>query len=174
MTKKVVTILKDMDCLMSTTELINQSGFSHEIKITDCRTIESNYYLSQQLNVPLATKLFYLCRERIVDGIPSVIEKNYVPYSFVPGIEKLDFSGSYYARLKEKYNIMISVSEEELLIVNAKDDEIAMLNIPNGSEILLDKGLSYVSEKRDKPFEYFEIVSLPSFFQFRSVSKNYE
>ena len=159
---------------MSTTELINQSGFLHEIKIIDCRTIESNYYLSQQLNIPLATKLFYLCRERIVEGIPSVIEKNFVPYSFVPGIEKLDFSSSYYAKLREEYNIMVSYSEEELLIVNAKKEELKMLNISGDSELLLDKGLSYVSETRDQPFEYFEIVSLPSFFQFRSVSKNYE
>ena len=61
-------------------------------------------------------------------------------------------------------------SEEEILVVEAKDDECQLLQMPKGSEILLIKGVTYKAEN-DLPFEYFELVCDPSFYRFRSVMK---
>lgn len=70
-----IYVLRDIDCFMSVTEAIREQGLTLENRIIEKKVIESNYYLSKQLNVPLATKLFYLCRVRYVEGIAQSIEK---------------------------------------------------------------------------------------------------
>ena len=62
MDKDNIYVLRDIDCFMSVTEAIREQGLTLENRIIEKKVIESNYYLSKQLNVPLATKLFYLCR----------------------------------------------------------------------------------------------------------------
>ena len=75
MDKDNIYVLRDIDCFMSVTEAIREQGLTLENRIIEKKVIESNYYLSKQLNVPLATKLFYLCRVRYVEGIAQSIEK---------------------------------------------------------------------------------------------------
>mgnify|MGYP000609308664 FL=1 len=76
MDKDNIYVLRDIDCFMSVTEAIREQGLTLENRIIEKKVIESNYYLSKQLNVPLATKLFYLCRVRYVEGIAQSIEKH--------------------------------------------------------------------------------------------------
>ena len=83
MDKDNIYVLRDIDCFMSVTEAIREQGLTLENRIIEKKVIESNYYLSKQLNVPLATKLFYLCRVRYVEGIAQSIEKTYIEYSKV-------------------------------------------------------------------------------------------
>lgn len=75
MDKDNIYVLRDIDSFMSVTEAIHEQGLTLENRIIEKKVIESNYYLSKQLNVPLATKLFYLCRVRYVEGIAQSIEK---------------------------------------------------------------------------------------------------
>lgn len=83
MDKDNIYVLRDIDSFMSVTEAIREQGLTLENRIIEKKVIESNYYLSKQLNVPLATKLFYLCRVRYVEGIAQSIEKTYIEYSKV-------------------------------------------------------------------------------------------
>ena len=165
-------VLRDIDGFMSVTQAIREQGLKLENKIIEQSVIESNYYLSQQLGVPLATKIFYLCRVRIVDGEPKSIEKTYIKYSNVPGIEKIDLKNeSFYKILLEKYNYQILRTSEELLLVDAKREEKRLLEIEGNCEILLNRGYSFISNNNQDPFEYFEMSSLPSFYRFRSVTE---
>lgn len=75
MDKDNIYVLRDIDSFMSVTEAIREQGLTLENRIIEKKVIESNYYLSKQLNVPLATKIFYLCRVRYVEGIAKSIEK---------------------------------------------------------------------------------------------------
>ena len=55
MDKDNIYVLRDIDCFMSVTEAIREQGLTLENRIIEKKVIESNYYLSKQLNVPLAT-----------------------------------------------------------------------------------------------------------------------
>lgn len=172
MDKDNIYVLRDIDCFMSVTEAILEQGLTLENRIIEKKVIESNYYLSKQLNVPLATKLFYLCRVRYVEGIAQSIEKTYIEYSKVEGLEEYDLGNtSFYGLLLKEYGIQVYETQEELLLVEAKREEKRLLGLEGKCEILLNRGTSYVSKNDHEPFEYFEMSSLPSFYRYRSVSE---
>ena len=172
MDKDNIYVLRDIDSFMSVTEAIREQGLTLENCIIEKKVIESNYYLSKQLNVPLATELFYLCRVRYVEGIAQSIEKTYIEYSKVKGIEEYNLENtSFYGLLLKEYGIQICKTVEELLLVEAKREEKRLLGLEGKCEILLNRGTSFVPKKDREPFEYFEMSSLPSFYRYRSVTE---
>lgn len=169
MARDNIFILRELDKFASITDSINAKNLELENKVLEQKVIEANYYISKQLEVPLATKLFYLSKLRIVEGIPRSIEKTYIDYEFVKGMENEDLNNvSFYSVLEKKTGIKTIKSQEEMLIVEANESECELLNLNTGEEVLLLKGVTYKDEIR--PFEYFEITSLTSFYRFRSVS----
>lgn len=167
--KKDICILRDIDSFSSVTDenLINK--FSYRYQVVEKAIQESNRFISKALNIPLASKILYLQKVGITEGEPKTIEKVYIDYNKVPGIEKLDLDEeSFYSILKREYGIEINQSEEEILVVDANEKEIEILNLKEDSEILLIKGTTYTNDH--EPLEYFEIVSVTDFYKFRSVT----
>lgn len=163
-------VLRDLDSLKPISGILNEQGKKLENKVLNQKIIESNYYISKQLNVPLATKLFYLEKIRVVDEIPVSIEKTYIPLEEVKGMEEMDFNHvSLYSLLKSEKGIHKLKSDEEILLVQANDFECEILNLKKGDDILLTKGTT--TKTNGRVLEYFEISSLPEFYRFRSVSR---
>ena len=161
-------ILRDLDKFTSVTDAIIAKELNLKNIVLKCGVIESNYYLSQKLNVSLATKLFYLSRLRVVNGKPRSIEKTYIEYDKVKGLEKEDFTDvSFYRVLDNKTGFKINMTNEEILIVEANEEECEHLELEMGDEVVLIKGTAYIED--GNPFEYFEVTSIPSFYRFRSV-----
>lgn len=169
---KKISIVRDIEAFEPATVSLQKQGCSYTNRILESNIIESNHYLSQQLQIPRKTELFYLCRLRVIEGVPMSIEKSYIPYEKVKGIEKLTLEdNSYYGLLEETFGLAIYETKEELLLVEAKQEEMKYLHLEQGDEILFEKGVSFLSNGTEQPFEYFEMASLPSLYQFRSVSQ---
>lgn len=87
----------------------------------------------------------------------------------VRGIEALPLENrSLYRVLREQFGYDIRRNEEEIRIVHASEEEARLLHVAEDAEILMSTGLTYLDSV--KPFEYFQIVAIPSFFKFRSVT----
>ncbi len=169
MADKQIYILRELDKFASVTEALRAKGYRQENIVLEKKIIEANYLISKRLEVPLATKLFYLSRLRVVEGKPCSVEKTYIDYERVKGLEKVDFNNeSFYELLELKTGIRIIKSKEEILLVEANEQERALLELAPGAEILLIRGTSY--KDQGKPVEYFELSSETSFYRFRSVS----
>lgn len=161
-----VFILRDLDGFESISQSLEAKNIRSTNKTIDQGVVEANYYLSKQLQVPLATKLFYLKKLRVVEDEPRSLETIYISYETVKGLETYDFNGrSFYAVINELFDIKTIKAEEEIMIVEANEKECELLNLPLNEEIMLIKGLTYVDD--GKPFEYFEVVAESSFYRFR-------
>jgi DNA-binding GntR family transcriptional regulator len=166
--KKDVFILRNIDKFASVTEAIRSREFSYRYQVLENSVLESNRYISKALDIPLASKVFCFEKVRVVEDEPRSIEKVYIDYKKVPGIEKLELSNeSFYSILRREYGIEINQSEEEILIVDVNEKERQLLNLKKDSEVLLIKGITYINNH--EPFECFEIVSVTDFYKFRSV-----
>lgn len=164
-----ISLLRELDKFASTTDAMAAQKFSFKNEVVEQGVIEANYYISKQLEVPLATKLFYLCRLRVVEGIPRAIDTIYIDYQNVPGLEKENFEQqSFRCILEEKLGFRTIKNQEEIMIVEANERECELLQLEKGEEILLTRGITHKDDI--KPFEYFEIAAIPSFYRFRSVS----
>ncbi|MDF9824246.1 DNA-binding GntR family transcriptional regulator [Breznakia sp. PF5-3] len=171
MEDKDVYILKELDKFSSVTDAIKAQKLKYEYKVLKCEIMEANRRISKQLDLPIAAKIFHLEKVRIVEGKPRSIEKIYIDYTMVEGIEKYDFEkDSFYYILNSKYGIRTIRSEEEILIVDGTEQELKLLELDgDNNEVLLIKGRTFIDSKVS-PLEYFEIVSLTSFYHFRSVT----
>lgn len=165
-----IYVLRDLGKFQSVTEVLHDRGLTCRYQILDSQILEANRYISRTLKVPLASKIFYYQKLRIVEGIPKSIEKDYILYDKVKGIEQEDLSAkSFYAILKERFGYTTQRSQEEILIVNASPEEQRLLNCQD-KELLMIKGTTYLGDT--DPFEYFEIVSISDFYRFRSVTEH--
>lgn len=164
-----VFLLRELDKFASTTDAMIDRKLSFKNEVIEQGIIEANYYISKKLEVPLATKLFYLCRLRVVEGKPRAIDKIYIDYQSVQGLELENFEHkSFRCILEEKLGFRTIKNQEEIMIVEANAKECELLQIDEGEEILLTRGVTHKDEL--KPFEYFEISTISSFYRFRSVS----
>ena len=168
--KSDVFVLKELEHFSSVTDAIKAQKLSYEYRVLECEVIEANRRISKQLDIAIASKVFCLQKVRYVEGKPRSIEKTYIDYALVEGIEHHDFENeSFYVVLREQYGLSTNKSEEEILIVDATEEEAKLLELDEDNEVLLIKGKSYIDSKVS-PLEYFELVSLPSFYRFRSVT----
>lgn len=168
MPDKEIYIVRDLDNFASVTQKIESLDLEHECKVLNVEIKESNLYISRKLGVPLASEVLYIERLRIVGGIPKSIEKVYMPYDKVKGIENENLeSHSLYLLLDKLFGYVIQEREEEILIVESSEEERKLLRTDD-EEVLLIKG--YTNMGGEMPHEYFEIVSITDFYRFRSTA----
>ena len=166
---KDVLVSRKLGEFISITEILEMNGYSYAYHILKQEIIEANRFISEKLQVPLATKLFSYQKLRVVEEIPRSIETIYIEYDRVKGIENMNLQDkSLYIVLKNEYGYLVRKNEEEIKIVHASPREAELLGIPSDSEVVMVEGLSYVNHV--KPLEYFQIIALPSFFKFTEVN----
>lgn len=161
-------ILRDMERFESITDTLTDQDILSQYKVLDLEIMESNRFVSQKLKIPIASKILYFRKLRLIGGVPKSIERTFVPYDKVQGIEKEDLEGrSFYRILNERYGYVTRKSEEEILIVEAGEEEEQLLGCDG--ELMMIKGITY--KEGPEPFEYFEIVAVSDLYEFRSVTR---
>jgi GntR family transcriptional regulator len=85
-------------------------------------------------------------------GVPVAIIRNYMPYSYVAGIEKrLDEIQSLYAFLKNEYDLTVEATRDRIFCRSAEIEEAYMLDIqPKAPLLCVDR----VCFQNSKPIAY--------------------
>ena len=166
MAKKHLHIVRCLESFLSLTKLVNEIGSEIKTQILEQKVIESNRIVSHYLKLPIASKVFYVSRLRIIDGEPSTIETSYIPYDLVEGIENADLTNkSLYQFLEDKYNIKINKAKEELIIIKPSKQEKELLKLNDEEKVLMIKGINMDFE--DKIVEYSENVAVYDLYIFK-------
>ncbi len=161
-------IEKNVTNLQTFTDSIREKGFTQSCRVLNLEIIESNRYISRMLKIPLASQVLHLRRLRVVDGRARTIERTYILYEKVRGIEQSDFSQlSFYAELKRLFGYETMRSEEEVLITEPSKEERMLLDCEG--EVMMLKGMTYLKDL--EPFEYFETIAVSDFFRFQSTKE---
>ncbi len=167
--KKDLFVLREYNHYASITNALRGRGLKIENKVIEQGVTEANYTIYSLLDVPLATKLFYLKRLRIVENEPRSIEKVYIDLDEVKGMEDLNYDNkSFHAELHRIKHIDKLHTREEILLVEPNKEEKELLALEEDEEILLIKGIAY--KENDRPLEYYEISSDTYFYRYRSLS----
>jgi GntR family transcriptional regulator len=113
----------------------------------------------QALELPPDTeKLFLIERIRLADGQPIGMQASYLnlPNGQTITREEMEQQGSLYKILQEKFNMLPTEAEETIEATQASPDESMVLNIPEGSPLLLTSRILYAQNRR--PVEYVKIL----------------
>ena len=111
-------------------------GFTHEMqlhgkeissRVIQAKIISADPFLARRLQIQLGAEVVFLYRVRLMDGVPTAIERSYLPLDLCPGILEYDFTkASLYEILSRVYDKSPDHAEQ-VIEANLATDEVARL-----------------------------------------------
>jgi len=110
--------------------------------------------IRKQLELPAEQKVLRIKRVRTGNGEPIGIQDSYLSLPANQEItrEELEQRGSIYAILQEKFGIFPSEADETLEVTLATAEEAMLLEIPEGSPLLLSQRTLYSQDRKAVEF----------------------
>jgi GntR family transcriptional regulator len=135
---------------------MNRHGIPYVSKVLEKSVIAADERVSERLSISPGDMVFYMHRLRVVNDRPFLIDRHYVPYKLVPGIEaRLADNVSLYSILENDYKLMLHHGWREFEPVNpSSKEEIELLEIYSTTHLLYVESLLY--DKDNMPIDYFE------------------
>ncbi len=128
-------------------------GYKVGTKVLEQTLIPPNRELMEKLALTRREKVIKIVRLRYVNDQPNHIVTTFLPYKRFPGVESSDLSeGSLYTLLRERYQAKLMRARFVVEASSCTEEEVALLNIPPASPILLV--YSQVFDPEDHPFIY--------------------
>ena len=120
-------------------------------RILEIGEVEVPESVRQHLGLPPdITRVLRLERVRTGDGQPIGLQTSFL--ALEPGRtisrEELEQRGSLYAILQEKFNINLAAADETLEVTIANPREAMLLEVPEGSPLLLSERVLWTNERR--------------------------
>jgi GntR family transcriptional regulator len=111
-------IEQDLNTVAGLSEQLEGRGVAPGAKIIGARTVPAGSLedgeIAARLDLSNEDLVHVVMRVRTGDGEPLVLEENYLPERFFPGLLGEDLSGGLYALMRERYGISPARSRHEL------------------------------------------------------------
>ncbi len=109
--------------------------------------------IAQKLNLPISAPVYYVCRLRLINQEPVMLEQFTMPAHRFPGFDRYDLSNrSTYDLMAQEYGVVAVRAKQSLEPVVATEYEAALLEIEPGAPLMLERRLSLDQDGR--PVEY--------------------
>lgn len=143
--------------LTSCTEGIRNLGLTPSKKLLNQAVTMPSKYIAGHLNIKENEKVFVTNRVLYGNKLPINYTKSHIVYKYVKGIENYEFGkNSIYNTIETQFNIKITHAIRTIEAVLANKVDTKLLNVTQGSPILVFNGVVY-GEKNEVefPLEYF-------------------
>ncbi|ARI75662.1 GntR family transcriptional regulator [Halobacillus mangrovi] len=140
--------------LLSFTEEMRKLNKEPVNHILDFRLIAPPDHVRRRLKLAPDEKVFYVRRQRLVDGVPYVLEDTYLPVALFPNLSYSIMTGSKYDYIEKEVGMKIKDSFQEVIPVLPSKEIAEALNVDESLPIL--KMESYSVFVDGTIFEYSE------------------
>lgn len=144
---------EDLREVLSLSEKIKGLGKNIQNKLLGFERIEVDKKLSQEVKLPIGTKLLRITRLRyIVDDkshTPISLDDAYIPENIAPKLFEYDLENrSLFEILKKEYNVIPYKDSQRITIVYANERESKLLNISQLTPLVKKQGMIYDKDGR--------------------------
>lgn len=137
-----------LNCVSSFTETLIERGFEVGSKSTSVEKVIPPIRVANELLLDPNTEVVRLYRIRMANGKPIAIMINYVKSELVPDLDKVyKDQESFYGILEKKYGVVIDSAVENIGARAAGMTEAELLQIPEGSPLLISRRITYSNGK---------------------------
>lgn len=172
--KNIMEDLSDKDTIAKSYQF---GGFSkdcigHEISsdIHNLSVINPPEHVASQLKISTSDFTYYICRTRLIDKKPIVVEYTYMPINVISGITMDVLKGSIYDYIENKLKLKIKSAHRTARASLPTADEKKWLDI-KADEIIPIFEVEQVAYLDDgRIFEYSKSRHRADYFELRSVS----
>ena len=138
--------------LTSYQELVRQHGMNSKTNVIQLEKITVDKKLSSLTGFPEYRLVWRIIRQRVVDGIASVLDIDYLDKSFVPSINREIAEHSIYAYLEDELGLHISYAQKEITIDPATNRDKILMNIGNDHHVVSVKSQVYLADGQQFQF----------------------
>lgn len=142
-----ITIVgKDQPSIVSVFQHAAKSGFTPTSIVRAVEVTQANDRVSEALKIIKGEPVFCQARTRLVDGKVLANQENYIPIEVCPGLETVDLSQtSFQETLDKRFNAVVTGIKEFFEIRPGDAEDIAVLELETGTNILVVQRLSISS-----------------------------
>lgn len=107
---------------------------------------------ARELGLPVSAPVYFVCRLRLLNQQPVMLERFTVPAHRFPGFERYDLSKrSAYDIMEKEYGVAVIRARQSLEPVVAGEYEARLLEVKPGAPLMLERRLAF--DNRDQPVE---------------------
>jgi GntR family transcriptional regulator len=119
-------------------------GFNPTSEVREVIIEPASIHAAQKLSVEVGAPVYRFVRTRYVNDEALANQTNFIPFEICPGLENDDVSHySFQKLLEEKYIAFTAELKETFEIVPANPQDMKILNLPEGSSVLLVQRIAY-------------------------------
>lgn len=137
--------------VFSFSEIAKQHQKSVSSKIINFNVSEPTTNIQHKLNIPDGELTYEIIRIRIMDDLPVMLEKAYMPVSLFSDFSYDKALGSRYSYIESK-GYKIKQNNQKISSVLSSNKKAQLLNIPSGSPLLKVESFATLSD--NTVFEY--------------------
>ncbi|WP_226581797.1 GntR family transcriptional regulator [Halobacillus litoralis] len=141
--------------LISFTEEMRSLDKEPVNKVLDFQLLEPSAHVKRVLKLEDGEKVFYVRRQRLVDGIPYVLEDTFLPVSLFPNLSYGIMTGSKYDYIEKEIGMKIKDSFQEVIPVLPPPDISEALAVEETMPVLKIQSYSVFTD--GTVFEYSEV-----------------
>lgn len=139
---------------LSFSAAMKAQGLRCETRVLEAESIKAPSNVARALALPAGAQAIFLRRLRLVDGEPVAIHMSYMP-ARLSALLDTDLSGSL-ADLMSRVGARVERSEDTVEAVLATGEEAQLLDVPEGSPLVLIRGTAYSAG--NEPVRYTEAL----------------
>jgi len=139
--------------------------FKIKTKVLQFKRIKPNKIIRHKLKISGDEEVVFLNRLRYADNKPATLIESYLPYSYVEGIESIDFTRFFlYRTLEDHFKLQLYEAEECIEAVNTDFRSSNLLKLERGTPLLLVKRVTYLID--GKIIEYDKVLYRSDIFEY--------
>jgi GntR family transcriptional regulator len=108
---------------------------------------------ARELGLAVSAPVYYVCRLRLINQEPVMLERFTTPAQRFPGFDRYDLSNrSTFDLMEKEYGVTVVRARQSLEPVAATEYEAGLLGVKPGAPLMLERRLSL--DQDDQPVEY--------------------
>lgn len=127
----------DLTGLRGFTEQMRRANVRAGARMVSAERVSASTSVARALSVPVGADVYEVIRVRTARREPLALERAYFPVEPFPGLLEQRLGGSIYDVLRKEYGQAPHTASEELQPVAAREEEAALLQVEQGTPLML-------------------------------------
>lgn len=143
---------RDLEGIQGVPGYLASQGYKAGSRVISTQMTVPTERVARALQMQPGELIFAVQRIRLADGRPISIDQAYFPAARFPGLLEQPLGGSIYELLKDSYDTVPVQAEELIEVVQATDEEAALLSIAADAPLIMVRRVT--EDASGRPFEY--------------------
>lgn len=161
---------RNLNNLYNFTTEMNALGIQPSSKLISFETIKASSTISNILNVGKGENVYWICRLRIADEKPLLLETAYIPVYLCPHLESKNLTDSLYSIISENTGFPPGEATETYEAINLNSNDAIQLECSSKSAALKITRVS--KNTAGQIFEYCTIIARGDMNKYQITLKN--